>query len=199
MIDYVTAHPTHFVYIPDGKYSNNWTGVLNHYLWGNPEGYNYPRQSQTYKSVFDPCPNGYRVSPKDIWIAFTDSNGGRTIDTNKEETYAGNIFNILNLSSNRQTTTIATQRGLFCCYGVNDDGSRKWQQEPADFYPNQGRRERQSGAIAALTDGGWYWSNSPSSNSAASAGRFGFISTTMDILAADGYGRGFGVRCVKEQ
>ena len=32
-------------------------------LWGNEAGYSYP--VATTKSVFDPCPQGYKVAPKE--------------------------------------------------------------------------------------------------------------------------------------
>lgn len=199
MIDYVTANPTHFIMMtPRGTYDNNWTAIMNVYLWGNPEGYNYPRQGSTYKSIFDPCPDGYRVAPKDLWIAFTKSGAYSLIDVTKEETWAGLIFNVLNLSADRKTTTMLTQGGYHFCYGVNEDGSLKWQQEPTDFYSNIGRRESQSGAIAALDSGGWYWSSSSGSNSGVNAGRLGYTTTVLDILATDGSARGMGIRCVAE-
>ncbi len=199
MIDYVTANPTQFIMMaPRGTYNNNWTAIMNSYLWGNPQGYNYPMMGNTYKSVFDPCPEGYRVAPKDLWIAFTKSGAGSTIDVTKEETWAGTIFNVLNLSADRKTTTTRTQCGYHFCYGVNEDGSRKWQQEPTDFYPNIGRRESQSGAIASVGVGGWYWCSSPAAKSSEYAGRMGVTDIIFDILATDGSARGMGVRCVAE-
>ncbi|MCM1301091.1 MAG: hypothetical protein NC250_03995, partial [Alistipes senegalensis] len=69
MIDISTENPTRFATV-NGIYTNIWTGIRNNYLWGNPTGDQFPRISQTYKSVFDPCPKGYRVAPMDIWTNF---------------------------------------------------------------------------------------------------------------------------------
>ena len=46
------------------------------YLWGNTHAPGtFPSMSQTYKSIFDPSPAGYRVAPQEIWWNFTTTHG----------------------------------------------------------------------------------------------------------------------------
>lgn len=77
-IVYATQHPTISIgnsVSPNDWYSDGNTGV-NDYLWGNPEGYNYSKTGfvEPSKSVYDPCPAGYKVAPRDIWTAFNTIN-----------------------------------------------------------------------------------------------------------------------------
>ena len=75
IIDLSIENPTKFAKIVDFDY---WTGLSNYYLWGNPNGNTFPRISQTYKSIFDPCPKGYRVAPMDVWTNFITNGVGTT-------------------------------------------------------------------------------------------------------------------------
>ncbi|MDE5851433.1 MAG: hypothetical protein K2H25_01360 [Alistipes sp.] len=71
MIDISIENPTKFVTTASASTAESWTDVWNYSLWGNPTGNTFPRISQTYKSVLDPCPQGYRVAPMDVWTNFT--------------------------------------------------------------------------------------------------------------------------------
>ncbi|MCM1301094.1 MAG: hypothetical protein NC250_03980, partial [Alistipes senegalensis] len=197
MIDYVTKNPTHFIFVLDSKYGNDWAGKTNQYLWGNPQGYDYPLNSTLHRTIFEPCPAGWRVAPKDLWMAFTDTDGARTVNAASEETWAENTINALNIDETTHTLTTATQRGLFFCYGVKDEYQKLWRQEPADFYPTSGYRHRTSGNIANIGTG-YYWCSSPVSATTAPAS-FMYFGTTV-VSPLDNYHRAFGctIRCVKE-
>lgn len=65
IIAYSISNPTTFIYYNYLNY--NWTLFLDNDLWGNPKGYNFPTMSNTVKTIYDPCPTGYRVAPKDLW------------------------------------------------------------------------------------------------------------------------------------
>jgi len=196
MINYVTKNPTHFIVV-NGQYNNDWAGKTNQNLWGNPQGYDFPRNSTLHRTIFEPCPAGYRVAPKDLWIAFTDNGSMRTANTEAEETWAENILNALNIDKTTHKNTIAMQRGLFLCYGVDDDGQKIWQQEPADFYPTTGYRHRNSGALVNFTTG-YYWCSCPHVVNASAASFMYFGVAVMSPL--DNYHRAFGcpIRCVAE-
>ncbi|MDE6570592.1 MAG: hypothetical protein K2K43_08260, partial [Alistipes sp.] len=195
MIDYVTKNPTQFIVVPSGKYKVDWYGFIQcDFLWGNPQGVEYPRNSTLQQSIFDPCPKGYCVAPRDLWIAFTDNGNTRTVGVT-EETWAENILNVLNIDKTTHKTTMATQRGYFLSYGVNDDGLKIWQQEPADFYPTSGLRSNTNGSLVNVGTGSWCWSSSPAGTS---AGYFRFDSSSVSPLHSDGRSYGFTVRCVKE-
>lgn len=67
-----------------------WDGGSNN-LWGNPEGYKNPDINTLHKSIYDPCPEGYMVSPTKLYTGngvvanssqnapFDNTNSGRTL------------------------------------------------------------------------------------------------------------------------
>lgn len=62
---YAVQHPA--TYILWNKTNLVWTVNPVPNLWGNPTGYdNYPKGKKT---IYDPCPVGYMVSPADLWLA----------------------------------------------------------------------------------------------------------------------------------
>ena len=80
-IEYAINHPAVFI-ISDDAYSvhdwlyytsesgnNDMTG--NQYLWGNNPYSQYKMVNvETMKTIYDPCPAGYKVSPPDVYGAF---------------------------------------------------------------------------------------------------------------------------------
>jgi len=206
MLNYATANPTEFIIIPEGKYYNDWMGKINNYLWGNPLGYNNPRKSQlTHRSIFDPCPAGYRVAPRDLWMGFTKGSANYDTSVNyhegNPETWAENNFNIMNRPwhANHRSTSLATQRGYFFCYEMNEDGSRKWQEGETDFYPTSGVRERTTAELLYVGTVGYSWSSSPYNATSATTGNIHFNSASVNPFTSNNRGRGFPVRCVKEK
>ena len=206
MIDYVTKHPIQFIVVSDGKYDNDWASKQNDYLWGNPQGYNFPRYSTLHRSIFDPCPTGYRVAPRDLWIGFTDNDDNRSTNTANPSTWPKVFFNILNLSKETATdagdagksTTIETQRGYFFCYQTNNDGSKKWQEGATDFYPAAGYRDRKTGDLLSVGTSGFSWSSS-STNASMHAGTLHFGLAFVSPMANNLGANAFPVRCVKAQ
>jgi uncharacterized protein (TIGR02145 family) len=103
-LQYAIEHPTCF--ITDGTHSitggdhmedtggdgspYDWmrvTGVSDQIddLWGNPgppTGWIRPNPTFGEKSIYDPCPNGWRVPPQDTWMVFCDRNSGGNGSTN---------------------------------------------------------------------------------------------------------------------
>ena len=183
MIAYATANPTKFIYDAIGKYANyDWVMKKNDHLWGNGSGYLYPRKAQIYKSIYDPCPEGYRVAPKDLWNRFTVNGGNygsQDTDAKRDAT-----FN----ASNRNS--LGTQHGYHFYYTA-------WQTGLTDFYPASGYRNRASGALSSVGSYGYSWSSSPTPSSTG-AGYLGFYAT--DVFPQNNLSRayGFPVRCVRE-
>ena len=205
MIDYVTAHPTEFIVVPDSKYGNDWAGKTNDYLWGNPQGYNYPRKATLHRSIFDPCPAGYRVAPKDLWIAFTKSGNNTTAATSPEESWAENVFNIANRVAGTNTwpttknqTSLTTQRGYFFHYETETNGTKKWHTGDTDFYPASGSRNRTNGSLTSVGSNGYSWSSSPDSAGSTHAGYLSFGASYVYPFNDYGRANGFPVRCVRE-
>ena len=183
MIAYATANPTKFIYDATGKYANyDWVMKKNDHLWGNGSGYLYPRKAQIYKSIYDPCPEGYRVAPKDLWNRFTvdgGNYGSQDTDAKRDAT-----FN----ASNRNS--LGTQHGYHFYYTA-------WQTGLTDFYPASGYRNRTSGALADVGSNGVSWSSSPTQSS-TNAGNLNFNATNVNPQNNNSRAYGFPVRCVRE-
>ena len=185
MIAYATANPTKFIYDATGKYANyDWVMKKNDHLWGNGSGYLYPRKAQIYKSIYDPCPEGYRVAPKDLWNRFT-VDGGNYGSQNTDE-LRNQHFNAANRNS------LGTQRGYFFYYTATP-----FQTGETDFYPASGYRNRASGALTNVGSSGYSWSSSPTQSSTY-AGYLSFNATYVGPQSNNYRAVGFPVRCVRE-
>ena len=187
MIGYATRNPTQFIYDTKDAHNYDWVIKKNDYLWGNGSGYLYPRKAQIYKSIYDPCPEGYRVAPKDLWNRFTVDGGnknfsslsGAELTTSRDEN-----FN----AANRQS--LATQHGYFFYYTAWHDGD-------TDFYPASGYRNRTSGALTNVGSYGCSWSSSPTQSSTY-AGYLYFDAAYVSPQTNGSRAYGFPVRCVRE-
>lgn len=84
----------------------------NDYLWGNPDGTTYSQDFQ--KSIYDPCPAGYKVPGVDAYMAFTTT---------------GSSSGELNAVPNE-----GTQRGWMVYYTAYGEGDTAW-------FPYTGRRD----------------------------------------------------------
>lgn len=68
-IDYARKHPCTFITGNDWSAEDDDTRQkMTDMLWGNGQGFNYPDPNDIHKSVYDPCPKGYRVAPCDTWM-----------------------------------------------------------------------------------------------------------------------------------
>ncbi|MDE6570576.1 MAG: hypothetical protein K2K43_08170, partial [Alistipes sp.] len=207
MIDLSVKNPTKFANVLDGYYNNDWVALTNNNLWGNPIGYNfpYPDSRDVYKSIFDPCPQGYRVAPSDLWINFTTTGANST------------NFLQFNVKGNGSATTVAASRAI---YNANHgwpvyyegEGTTEYDAngtatnyiEPTsgktDFYPASGARQRASAALTGIGANSYAWSSAPyANNSPLSSGMY-MLQNQMSIPQSFS-GRAFGmpIRCVQEQ
>ena len=184
MIGYATRNPTQFIYDTKDAHNYDWVIKKNDHLWGNGSGYLYPRKAQIYKSIYDPCPEGYRVAPKDLWNRFTvdgGNYGSQDTDAKRDAT-----FN----ASNRNS--LGTQRGYFFYYTATP-----FQTGETDFYPASGYRSRASGALTNVGSGGYSWSSSPTQGS-TNAGYLNFSASNVNPQRNNFRAYGFPVRCVRE-
>ena len=187
MIGYATRNPTQFIYDTKDAHNYDWVIKKNDHLWGNGSGYLYPRKSQTdkiYKSIYDPCPDGYRVAPKDLWNRFTVDGGNYGSQDTDDKRNA--TFNAANRNS------LGTQRGYFFYYTATP-----FQTGETDFYPASGYRSRTSGALARVGSFGYSWSSSPTQSSTF-AGSLYFNATYVNPQYDNSRAYGFPVRCVRE-
>lgn len=148
MINYTIKNPLVFVWVISGTNNSSWTDTINNNLWGNPEGYNYPKNSETVKSVFDPCPAGYKVAPKDLYYNFTTNKD--LVDSDHQERYNA-----------QNQTTYNTDCGFAFYYQGQLTGA-------TDFYPHCGRRDGGSGYDWTNRNACWCSSPYSSTNTAPS-------------------------------
>lgn len=171
IIDYTIKHPTQFLY---GQI--DWVRTYNPYLWGDPIGFVSLLPSDRYKSVFDPCPEGYRVAPRDLWTNFTaDADGTGTTD--KSQINASNV------------DTFSTDHGYSFYYEGNRSGR-------TDFYPASGYRYYPTGSWSSVGTYGYVWSSAAYTTYSSSAYILYFTSSSVNPT----FSRGFAnmVRCIKE-
>ena len=85
-IGYAVQHPTEFLFYSGSPY--DWLNVSadsdqRDNLWGNPNtAVTRPNASQGGKSIYDPCPPGWRVAPQDTWTAFAKNGTGGSSQQN---------------------------------------------------------------------------------------------------------------------
>lgn len=195
-----SQHPATFVKV---TYGDTWFDGESINLWGDPNGYKDEYDTAIYrwtanKSVYDPCPVGYRVANKFTWTGFSrdgatlvgDNNFGKTL-TNKEI----NIIGAWNYGWRLRLTSTDTQ-GVYIS---------------ATQYRNLAG-ELSANDLSALKNGNYYWSTtggfdgrntdptylvggnclSFQSNQLLLNNNYYGVSLRMDP------GFGFSVRCVRE-
>ena len=188
MIERAIANPTRFIAVGGGGNLSIWSGVTNANLWGNPNGANYPRPSTWKKSIFDPCPKGYRMAPKDIFVTFN------TTETNT------NGSHYINASNTYPTNTWMTDKGFnfyFKGMGTTNEPNQTYTSPTGekggdwdtDFYTIAAERGNNGhfteSSVAA------YW------NSGLTSGLYAWSSNVQPIFSTSAT-QGLCTRCVKE-
>jgi len=155
------CNPGTFICTSSSPY--DWYGsTQNNYLWNNSSG---------EKTVYDPCPVGWRVpvwSTSSPWRYLVESNG---IFTYSGSGYSGtfsNGYSFMKSSSN------------------------------IGYYPASGVRGTGSGTVASVGSFGYYWSASTSTVNTIYGYGFHFYTNYVFDAYSDNRGSAFGIRCVKE-
>lgn len=195
-LEYSISHPTVCLSNAEQYPANrDWlaSGKGSDALWGNPYGAvrdsenDYPDKGE--KSVYDPCPVGYRVPPVDAFRYFTSS-GGYSEDIRSFDIADLNADGVLNA----------------------DDYNRGWlfnMKSGSQFFPAAARYDGTYAMLYGSKSGLWgaYWSNSPAMalSSVESVGMgFVVLSFGNDAVisvspsASSSKADAFSVRCVKE-
>lgn len=174
-IAYTLANPTHFLLAKDQETSADWyygggAGRVNRnfYLWGNPEGYVYRELSETLKTIYDPCPVGYRVPGNFAWSFVT---------------YDGHFTPVPEQWSVKGSFTGG--------YTVIYDGTN------TTFYPAQGCRSS-AGGLSDAGEYGHYWMSGPFDEISPYVVCFGFANWYIHPDNECNTSTGRAVRCVKE-
>lgn len=172
----------------------------NDALWGNPEGHirigkDYPNKG--VKSIYDPCPVGWRVPPADVFQNFTSSGGYAWGDSE------GNVpdFNIYDKNGDGK-------RGI-------DDYEYGWifnlDEGVTSYFPAAARFDGSYAMLMGSMSGLWgsYWGNCIFESSYVPFGAYGVLSfqvknqqgaTAISLSPGGGAGRAdaYSVRCIKE-
>ena len=165
----------------------------NDALWGNPKGHirdsdnNYTNKGS--KSIYDPCPVGYRVPPADVFSYFTGI-GGYVADIKSCDIADANGASIVDMQDYHYGWLFNMESG-------------------SQFFPAAARFDGTYAMLMGSVSGLWgnYWSNSPNTNELTSATGFGFaclaFSTEAKGMTASASGAGskadaYSVRCIKE-
>ena len=176
------SYPWAFYTVPTG----NWTTDANAttHIWNDPNVIN--NQAGEGKSIYDPCPPGWKLPANGTWNDF-----------NRQ--FEGQFVTVLN-----------PLRDLGWNFGrgigsvnVPVNGLRYWPgttlTDPAQgkiWFPATGYRSVSSGALSSVGSGGYNWSATPSS--ATSGFGLNFFSTSVNPSSSSNRGYGFPVRCLSE-
>ena len=172
-IVYAVGLPTYFI----SAISTDWMPLKRSNLWGNPnETAKMPNMDQGSKSIYDPCPAGWRVPPSDTWTMFTSSG--------------------IKVSSAADINADGWNYGYnFYCGG--------WGVGNTAYYPAAGYRKGTGTVIGQLVlDSGDYWSSSAYSKQNQYAcslmfrsGNVNPLYSGMDVFRINGR----TVRCAREE
>lgn len=82
-LTYAVRHPDTYI---SGK--DRWCREHDYTLWGNQTDPNaYPSLEETVKTIYDPCPQGYRIAPKDTWCDWDEISRKTGFDSGYEFIY----------------------------------------------------------------------------------------------------------------
>jgi hypothetical protein len=173
-IEYSKRHPTHFILttFDDWLYVANYSNQRNN-LWSNPNTSSSTPNTETgSKSIYDPCPLGWKVPPQDSFTRFTTTGIGTTVSGE---------FNIYG----------SFIRGWNFYIGSDGSGDEC-------FYPATGFRTLSSGAIVNVAVYGHYWTSSSSLIGTIYTGILHFSSNGIFPLNSARRGNAFPIRCAQE-
>ena len=175
-IDYAVKHPTTFItQINTTTYDwLNAPAITNQRdnLWGNPnKTAKTPNPEQGAKSIYDPCPVGWRVAPQDTWTMFSKT--GINTSTSGEFNVSGG-FNI----------------GWNFYYEGTATGSTV-------YYPAAGYRTGSTGALTGVGTHGYVYSSSSYAAGDRHAGYLYFLSGYVRPLSGASRAAALSVRCVQ--
>ncbi|WP_071145238.1 DUF4906 domain-containing protein [Bacteroides ihuae] len=181
-IAYSIKHPTHFI-AGTGTDTYDWLNVTEYKyqrdnLWGNPNAGTAPNTATVYtKSIYDPCPPGWRVPLQDSFTRFTTSGAYSSLISE---------YNISN------STTYSSDKGWIFYYAADASGS-------TSYWPASGYCEWASGLLAYVGTNGYCWSSSSYASGSVYAGYLGFDSGSVAPLNAGAKrAYGFPIRCIQE-
>lgn len=164
-------------------------------LWGNPKGSEKDAENKYStkgnKSIYDPCPPGWRVADPGTFSYLTTSGG-----------YAWTYDQFVNIVDYNKDGVI-DQKDFAYGWTIAIDGDVTEMGTTHTFFPAAGRFYGQYGMLYGSVCGLWgnYWSNAPYLTGGVADSGFcalNFQFNTMSPAASADRADGFSVRCVKE-
>jgi len=163
----------------------------NDALWGNPKGYetdeNFTYINKGVKSIYDPCPAGWRVPPVDVFKNFINSMFTLSFDVTE--------FQVKDLNNDGVSDINDYNYGWVFKLNDNDNS----------YFPSASRFDGQYGMLMGSMSGIWgtYWSNSstgPTANPGTSVSplSFGTSPIMVSVLANANRADAYSIRCIKE-
>ncbi len=169
-------HPTMFIAarapsswnieIGTGDYYNegDWLPVSDNFLWGgtDPNAVEYPVYTGSFtadlednygseKTIFDPCPYGWRVAPGDLWLGFTKD--GKNWHYNPDDGDSGlNHLDEINIDREETGETIFAQHG----FNMYMQGWQGAMGSATSFFPNQGIRSASGQPFGDISCGNYH-------------------------------------------
>ena len=155
-----------------GTFSTNYYMDSQYYnLWDANNNVNTPNDNLVVKTIYDPCPAGYKLPPSNFYIGFT---------TTGERTHSYNVFNVQG----------AWAKGWHFYCGLNHTGDTA-------FFPALGYRYSNSAVLCGVGSSCYYWT--AGSHNTTSGWGPGFFESYMDPLNPNAYrSYGFVVRATQE-
>lgn len=182
LLQQMVTNPANFVKSADGLDDEN---AMK--LWGDPDGNDGKYNTSIYqwsgnKSVYDPCPEGYRVANRYTWTGVSKKEVDLVGDTNSSSELTTSQINITGKWNNGWYFT-----------GVSESA----------YWPATCSRSAGGKLDSSYNDTSWYWSSSVKRPYGDNKGNvFGMKHSYINIKNDRDWGYdpefGFSVRCVKE-
>jgi hypothetical protein len=193
MIDYSVSKPWMYICCDSDSYNvSDWTATDN-WLWGNgfsPDEYNF--MDKTYKSIFDPSPEGFRVAPRDLYVGY--SRTFRGIQSKSQSAEDMEQFVATDINVDVSTTSSYSQANNANGYAFH---YQAWKSGPSDFILSTGQRVK-NGDMGNSNSAAVYWTSAPGPTN-GKASMLYIVPHACVVTHQDQRCRAYAVRCVKEQ
>ena len=187
-------------------------------LWGNPEGgLNVDGKyiNNGGKSIYDPCPAGWRVPPADLYSNFTGSGQYAWVELdsegNPQKDENGNMEISYTFGQDSYPVCDINADGILSMEDYNNGWVFRLGDDTSSYFPASTRYDATYALLMGSMVGLWgnYWTNAPSvqsngtSDSAIAMGfavkdMYGKTNISISPNASGPKANAFAVRCIKE-
>ena len=218
-LDYAIAHPNTCLSCSPTK-TGDWllSDESSPALWGNPEGgLNVDGKyiNNGGKSIYDPCPAGWRVPPADLYSNFTGSGQYAWVELdsegNPQKDENGNMVISYTFGQDSYPVCDMNADGILSMEDYNNGWVFRLGDDTSSYFPASTRYDATYALLMGSMVGLWgnYWTNAPSvqsngtSDSAIAMGfavkdMSGKTNISISPNASGPKANAFAVRCIKE-